>query len=1087
MKRVLFPVLFILLLSGVLVSAQSSITIFDEALPAGWQDWSWNTTVNLNGSPAHSGSKSIATTFTNAWAGLYLRSMNTLPAGYDILRFWINGGQSGGQQIGFYFFDASNNPTEGAVLTLQANAWTQIDVPVGVFGSSDRIAGLVWQDRTGGSQPVFYVDDVQLVASGIPPTSPPTQTGLALTIDAAAGQHAISPYIYGLNFADPTLAADIRLPVNRWGGNATTRYNWQNDTSNRASDWFFENIPNDNSNPSALPNGSSSDQFVAVNHATGTDTIMTVPLIGWTPKSREYACGFSVAQYGAQQSVDPYRPDCGNGVRSNGQNVTGNNPADTSIAISPTFVQDWIRHLQGQFGVAGQGGVRFYNLDNEPALWNSTHRDVRPQALGYDELRDLTYQYAAAIKAVDPNAQTLGPVEWGWTAYFYSALDAAAGGAWWNNPVDRNAHGGQELTAWYLDQMRLYEQQHSVRILDYLDLHYYPQAQGVALSPAGGALTQALRLRTTRSLWDPTYVDESWIGEAVRLIPRMRDWVNQHYPGTKLAITEYNFGALDHINGALTQADVLGIFGREGLDLATVWDPPGPTDPGAYAFRMYRNYDGQGGQFGETGVQTSSSDQSQLAVYAASRSDGALTIMVINKTGATQSSPVTIGNFSANGTAEVYRYSTANLNQIVRESDLNLNSGVINGNFPPNSISLLVIRSGNPVNTPTPPPSSTPGPTLTATPTVTATAEPTIEPSVEPTTEPSVEPTIEPTNEPTLEPTLTLTSTPSSTEPGVTVEVSPASANIGDSVSIALKFSDISDLYGFEATCRVDPAVLAGTGHVEGDIFTSANSFIVDAGYQSDGSWLVAASLLAPQPAFSGSGTAIILNYNVINGGSTAVDCDVLPVDINAQVKAVTVTNDQFTGNGQPTPITTEEPPTPVLTVVPSATAEPSATPLPTMTFTPLPPDDLSSIHGTAARQANPNQSGITVQLWRSDSSRMGELVTGADGGFTFTDVPPGLYGLVIWSPQHLTVTKLVEVNANGQVYEVGQLVMPTGDTDGNQVIDLLDASFIGANFRLPVPPAPANADMNGDGMVNIVDLTLVGINFGRTGPVALP
>src|SRR5690606_5167934 len=152
------------------------------------------------------------------------------------------------------------------------------------------------------------------------------------------------------------------------------------------------------------------------------------------------------------------------------------------------------------------------------------------------------------------------PVLWGWTAYFWSALDAAPGGAWWNAPQDRLAHGNVPFTAWYLREMRAYEQQHGTRILDYLDLHYYPQAAGVSLASAGNAATQALRLRSTRSLWDATYVDESWIGEPVRLIPRMRDWIAAEYPGTKTAITEYNWGGLEHVNGALAQADVLGIF-----------------------------------------------------------------------------------------------------------------------------------------------------------------------------------------------------------------------------------------------------------------------------------------------------------------------------------------------------------------------------------------------------------------------------------------------------------------------------------------------------------------------------------------------
>ncbi|MBI3461411.1 glycoside hydrolase family 44 protein, partial [Candidatus Acetothermia bacterium] len=314
------------------------------------------------------------------------------------------------------------------------------------------------------------------------PTAAP---GPTLQISPQLDRHAISPYIYGMNFADETFAQELKLPVNRFGGNATTRYNWQNDTSNHASDWYFENIPEANSNPGALPNESTTDRFVDQDRRTQTQTIMTLPLIGWTPKSRAIACGFSVAKYGAQQSTDPWQPDCGNGVHTNGSEITGNDPLDTSTAIDPTFVQEWINHLILRYNTAAQGGVKFYDLDNEPALWNSTHRDVHPTPVSYDELRDRTHQYAPAIKVTDPTAATLGPVAWGWVEYFYSAKDVADGGAWWNTRSDRRAHGDVPLTDWYLQQMKLYEQQHGTRILDYLDLHYYPQALGVTLSPAG--------------------------------------------------------------------------------------------------------------------------------------------------------------------------------------------------------------------------------------------------------------------------------------------------------------------------------------------------------------------------------------------------------------------------------------------------------------------------------------------------------------------------------------------------------------------------------------------------------------------------
>jgi hypothetical protein len=338
--------------------------------------------------------------------------------------------------------------------------------------------------------------------------------------------------------------------------------------------------------------------------------------------------------------------------------------------------------------------VRFYNLDNEPMLWNHTHRDVHPAPVSYDELRDRTIQYAAAVKAVDPGAQILGPTVWGWTAYFYSALDQAGGGMWWLNPPDRKAHGDVPLVAWYLQQLNAYDQEHGQRILDYLDLHYYPQAGGVALQPAGEAATQALRLRATRSLWDASYSDESWIDEPVTLIPRMRDWVDNHYPGTKLAITEYNFGGLEHINGALAQADVLGIFGREDLDLATLWVPPAIDQPGAYAFRMYRNYDGKGGSFGDLSLAAESDDQGRLSVYASRRErDQALTILVINKSGKTLTSRLQINGLTQAAEAAVYRYSPAKLDAIVCQTDQPVPLDGFDAHFPTDSITLFVLST----------------------------------------------------------------------------------------------------------------------------------------------------------------------------------------------------------------------------------------------------------------------------------------------------------------------------------------------------------------------------------------------------------
>lgn len=736
--RIICLVIAVLLLSTVSVSTATnyvgaaagpmfspeSDTIYEDALSSGWSNWSWSTTANFaQKRTVHSGARSILVRFDQPWAGFYLHSNEVVSlAPSDSIRFWVHGGSTGGRTIAVALADSGGSfPGPFVNVTINAGAWKLVEIPITALGSLSSSSGIVWQEVTGVAQPSLYIDAITIVRGTLPPTPPPTPPtppppsptrpsplptppppsptppppppggGPVLQVNAGTTMGEIPDTIYGVNFADQAMATELNLSVNRWGGNATTRYNWQIDSSNRGSDWFFENIPNEVANPNQLPHGSGADQFVTQNRATGTDTLLTIPMIGWTPNDRQIRCGFSVTLYGPQQYVDPWRPDCGNGLTPGGAKITGNNPLDTSIAIGPSFVAGWINHLKASFGGANAGGVRFYNLDNEPMLWHHTHRDVHPNPVGYDELLSRSKLYGQAIKAQDPNAMVLGPTVWGWTAYFYSAIDAESGD--WGNPPDRNAHGGIPLVPWYLMQMKLVEEQQNVRILDYLDLHYYPQAAGVALSPAGSAATQALRLRSTQALWNPNYQDESWINEPVRLIGLMKEWVNSYYPGTKLAITEYNWGGLEHINGALAQADVLGIFGREGLDLATLWDPPALNQPGAYAIRMYRNYDGQGGQFGSQRLTAASSDQGALSVYAAKRStDGAVTIMIVNKSGTQLVSQLQLSGLSGNAVAEVYRYSDANLQNILRQSDAPVQNNALTLTYPANSITLLVIR-----------------------------------------------------------------------------------------------------------------------------------------------------------------------------------------------------------------------------------------------------------------------------------------------------------------------------------------------------------------------------------------------------------
>jgi hypothetical protein len=365
-----------------------------------------------------------------------------------------------------------------------------------------------------------------------------------------------------------------------------------------------------------------------------------------------------------------------------------------------------------------------------------------------EEIRDRIFDYAAKVKAVDPSATVVGPEEWGWSGYLYSGFDQQYGSLHgWSNLPDRAAHGGQDYLPWLLDQLHKQDAATGKRLIDVFSVHYYPQ--GGEFSDDTSQAMQLRRNRSTRSLWDASYTDESWINDKVQLIPRLRNWVNTYYPGTQTAITEYNWGAEGHINGATAQADILGIFGREGLDMATRWTTPAASTPTYKAFKMFRNYDGNKSAFGDTSVSAFAPDPDNLSAFAALRStDGALTLMLVGKSLSVNTNvTVNLSNFAAAGSAQVWQLTSANA--INRLGDVSLAGSSLQLNIPPQSVTLLVLPKT--ATTPTPTPATTPTPTSTPTPTPTPTPSPT--PTATPTPTASPTPTATPTATPTPTPT----------------------------------------------------------------------------------------------------------------------------------------------------------------------------------------------------------------------------------------------------------------------------------------------------------------------------------------------
>jgi hypothetical protein len=359
------------------------------------------------------------------------------------------------------------------------------------------------------------------------------------------------------------------------------------------------------------------------NRAHGLQSALTVPLLGWVAKDTS-SVSFPMAKFGLQQKMDPEVKEAGNGRMPSGLELSPPSPTQTSVGAPPEFVAEWVRTLRQKDMERGRS-VHMYFLGNEPMLWNCTHRDVHPEPTTYDELLGRTLSYGAAVRQADPDAVIAGPAEWGWTGYFRSAADVAKGAS---PDADRKAHGNLPLLTWYLRKLREQEKKTGTHILDVVDVHFYPQADGVSVDKGEQTdpETSALRIRSTRALWDPTYKDESWIGEPVRLIPRLKKLVEENYPGRGIAIGEYNFGAARHMSGGLAQAEALGRFAQEGLTAAFYFTYPPARSPAWWAFRAYRNFDGQGSTFQDTYVPSSAEEGTS---FFASRSEDGRRVVAI--------------------------------------------------------------------------------------------------------------------------------------------------------------------------------------------------------------------------------------------------------------------------------------------------------------------------------------------------------------------------------------------------------------------------------------------------------------------------
>lgn len=586
-------------------------------------------------------------------------------------------------------------------------AWASSDTAVAKVDS----LGLVTV-RAAGAATITAASGARAGAARIVAASAqaPGSTGAAdvtFTLDSRT-RWPVSRFIYGMNFYDGWLGYQAfrgatlpnNLTLGRHGGNRLSAFNWETNASNAGRDWFYSN---DDYMGGGSVTGEAVRQPVLRTMQKGAGIVVTVPMLGYVAADKNGSMGKDEAGLAARLATR-FRESR---ARKNAPFSLTPDPNDAYV-----YQDEFVWWLDRQFPLAKSDPLKpiFFSLDNEPEIWWDTHEQVRsrvngqPNHLTYTEILDKTVEYASAIKDVQPNAVVFGPVVATWTG-------ATTLGRW---PHPDPVAGTADFLEWYLARMREAEAAQGRRLLDVLDVHWYPAAgaDGSEITDDAAPQTAAMidaRLQAPRSLWDPTFTDGNWVedvtGGPVRLFPRLRETIAARYPGTKIAVTEYYYGRGGDITGGIAQADVLGIFGREGVFAATLW-PLAKVDQvyggdaaAAYAyvfgaFRMFRDYDGAGGSFGDVGFLASTSDRVNTSVYASvdAANPNRVVVVAINKGTSARSASIRLTHSAVLTKAEVYTL-TASSSAPQRQADLAITQpNAFVYTMPARSVTTLVLR-----------------------------------------------------------------------------------------------------------------------------------------------------------------------------------------------------------------------------------------------------------------------------------------------------------------------------------------------------------------------------------------------------------
>ncbi len=507
----------------------------------------------------------------------------------------------------------------------------------------------------------FYVvsalDSIGESANSAEASAKPATTAADVTITInPANTKPISPYIYGLNFYFGNSDPPPMLTLDRDGGNRWTAYNWETNASNAGSDYLYEN---DNYLSSSTVPAEAVRGFIAQDQGASMASLITVQLQGLV--AGDESGPVSVA---SPPDLTRFKTVVDKKSTVSAVPFTITPPTTDANVYMDELVWALDQKLPGIFG-ANPAHPAFLSLDNEPELWNSTHLEIQGHtAVTSDNYITKTINLTKAIKDQFPNTVIFGPVHYGFQGIYN-----------WQGELSATPSGANWFPDKYLQALKTASTAYGKPLVDVYDFHWYAEDYDSGgtriLNLTGTTLTDAqvqLIVQSPRNLWDPTYTDAGnsnpWIFQElgstpINILGRLQAKINAENPGMKISVSEYEGGGQNHIAGTIAQADNLGIFGAQGVFAASFWPPNGTYSYSLAGFRAFRGFDGASASFGDTSLQSTSSNVQNVIVYAStdSTTPGRVVFVAINRSTSAQVTAIT--GQSLSGTAHLYQMTAA--------------------------------------------------------------------------------------------------------------------------------------------------------------------------------------------------------------------------------------------------------------------------------------------------------------------------------------------------------------------------------------------------------------------------------------------